>query len=235
MKKVFKIFRANPFNIPFILLSKIICMLRSYYYSRKIDEGGGKIIITKPFLSFKIIKKKGAYIYIKGDFSIVPFIEGKNKTLIKMMDNSKLKVDGDFTVGDGVRFLLDKNASLEIGGKDKESGSGITSDSLIMVNKNIVIGKDFLCAWNVFISDSNWHSVKGQHHQGNITIGNHVWIANNSSILKGAIIGNNCIIASNSKIINKRYVENSMIAGIPSKVIRTGVVWSRDMIDLSEE
>lgn len=233
MKRVFEIIRENPFNIPFILLSKIICMLRSNYYSRKIDEGGGKIIITKPFLSFKIIKQKGAYLYIKGDFSIVPFIEGKNKTLIKMMDNSKLKVNGDFTVGDGVRFFLDKNASLEIGGKDKESGSGITSDSSILVNKNVVIGKDFLCAWNVLISDSNWHSIKGQHHQDDVIIGNHVWIANNSSVLKGSVIGNNSIIASQSKLINKQYVQNSMIAGIPAKILKTDVVWSRDLLDLN--
>jgi acetyltransferase-like isoleucine patch superfamily enzyme len=233
MKKVFNIIKERPFSVPFILFNKLVCSIRSAYYSRKIDNGGGKIIITKPFLSFKIIKGKGAHIYIKGNFSVVPFVEGKNKTVIKMQDNSKLRVNGDFTVGDGVRFFLDKNASLEIGGMDKESGSGITSNSLIMVNKNIVIGKDFLCAWNVLISDSNWHSIKGQHHQGDVIIGNHVWISNSSSVLKGAVIGNNSIIASNSKIINKEYTENSMIAGIPSKVIRTGVVWSRDMIDLS--
>lgn len=235
MKKAVNIIKERPFSFLFILFNNLICRIRSAYYSRKIDNGGGKIIITKPFLSFKISKGKGAYLYIKGNFSVVPFIEGKNKTLIKMEDNSKLRVNGDFTVGDGVRFFLDKNAFLEIGGKDKESGSGITSDSLILVNKKIVIGKDFLCAWNVLISDSNWHSIKGQHHQGDIIIGNHVWIANSSSVLKGAVIGNNSIIASNTKVINKEYTENSLIAGVPSKVIRTGVVWSRDMIDLSEE
>ena len=235
MKKAVNIIKERPFSIPFILFNKLVCSIRSAYYSRKIDNGGGKIIITKPFLSFKISKGKGAHLYIKGNFSVVPFIEGKNKTVIKMEDNSSLQINGDFTIGDGVRFFLDKKASLEIGGKEKEPGAGITSDSLIMVKKNIVIGKDFLCAWNVFISDSNWHSIKGQHHQGDIIIGDHVWIANNSSVLKGSVIKNNCIVASNTKVINKEYIENSMIAGIPSKVIKTDVVWSRDMIDLSEQ
>lgn len=232
--KVFRLIKANPFFLPFVIFNKLICYIRSLYYSGKIDDGGGRIIITKPFLKFEIIKGKGAHVFIKGDLHVLPFVGGKKKTLIKMEDNSSLQINGDFTIGDGVRFFLDKNASLEIGGKEKESGSGITSDSLIMVKKNIVIGKDFLCAWNVFISDSNWHSIKGQHHQGDIIIGDHVWIANNSSVLKGSVIENNCIVASNTKVINKEYIENSMIAGIPSKVIKTDVVWSRDMIDLSE-
>tara|TARA_R110002033_G_scaffold84025_1_gene134768 strand:- start:393 stop:770 length:378 start_codon:yes stop_codon:yes gene_type:complete len=125
--------------------------------------------------------------------------------------------------------MLNKNSTLTFGGKNKESGSGITSDTLIMVNRKISIGEDFICAWNNFISDSDWHSINGQSHQKDIKIGNHVWIANNCNILKGTVLGDNTIIASNTKITNKIFPKDSLIAGIPPKIIKQGINWSRDI------
>ena len=227
LKRIFRIIRERHFYIPIILLNRIICNIRSYYYSRKIDGGGGKIIITKPFIRFKIKKDKSANLYIKGKFRVVPHIEGDNTTAISMGVGSNFRVNGDFTVGQGVRFFLSKRASLTIGGKDKESDSGITADTLIMVSKKIEIGVDFICAWNVFISDSDWHSIEGQINQKDIFIGNHVWVANTCSILKGTIVGENTIVASHSKIINKEYPKNVLLAGTPGKIVKRNINWSR--------
>lgn len=211
------------------LLSKIICKIRSLYYTSKIDAGGGKIVIKDPLLKFNIRKHKSAKLNIKGQFVVSPHIGGRSPSLISLKQGSILDIKGDFIIGHGVRISLSENSSLLIGGKDKESGSGITSDTLIMVNKRIEIGKDFLCAWNVFITDSDWHTIKGQNHQVDVIIGDHVWIANNNNILKGSHIGNNCIIASNSKVINKIFPDNVLIAGLPSRIIKEGIEWSRDI------
>ena len=146
-----------------------------------------------------------------------------------MGKDSKLIVNGDFVIGHGVRIMLSNNAELSFGGKEVESDSGITSDTLIMVSKKIQIGKDFICAWNNFISDSDWHSIEGKSHQKDVIIGNHVWIANSCNILKGSSIGNNCIIASNTKITNKYFPNDTLIAGVPSKAIKQGIKWSRDI------
>ncbi|MDO7171370.1 acyltransferase [Mariniflexile sp. AS56] len=226
--RLFKHIARDPLTFPLRFVISLICYSRSWYYSRNIDEGGGKIIITEPFINFKIKKDKTAYLYIKENLRIIPHIGGNSNSVISMGANSKLLIKGSFTIGHGVRFMLASNSTLDIGGKDKESDSGITSDTLIMVNKHIKIGKDFLCAWNVFISDSDWHSIKGQDHQANVIIGDHTWVANNSSILKGTILGDNSIVASFTKVINKQYPGNSMIAGTPAKVVKTGVDWNRD-------
>ena len=225
---LFKYITRNPVTFPTRFIVSIICHTRSWYYSRYVDEGQGKIIITEPFLKFKIKKDSSAYLYIKEDLRVVPHIGGDSISVISMAANSKLLIHGAFTIGNGVRFMLADNAVLDIGGKDKESDSGITADTIIMVNKNIKIGKDFLCAWNVFISDSDWHAIKGQAHQANVVIGDHTWIANNSSILKGTTIGENSIIASFTKVINRQYSAHSMIAGAPAKVVKTNISWNRD-------
>ena len=146
-----------------------------------------------------------------------------------MSENSKFEINGDFTVGHGVRISLAHNSTLTIGGKDKEFNSGISCDTLILVHKKVQIGTDFLCAWNIFISDSDWHQIGNQNHQGDVVIGDHVWIANSTNILKGSIIGNNCIIASNTKIANKTFPDNVLIGGIPPKVIKSEIFWSWDI------
>ncbi|MDO8316016.1 MAG: hypothetical protein Q7T12_00645 [Flavobacterium sp.] len=199
------------------------------YYSSKIDNGGGKIILTDPFISFKIQKDKSSDLFIKGNLRIIPQLGGNNPLVIQMGVNSKFRINGDFQIGQGVRFILESNSTLTIGGKEKESASGITADTLIMVSKNIEIGKDFICAWNVFISDSDWHSIGGQSHQTDVIIGDHVWIANSCSILKGAIISENCIVASHSKVTNKKFPKNSLLAGAPAHVLKTDISWSRDI------
>lgn len=219
----------SPFSLPWVLLGKIICKIRSIYYSQKIDSGGGRIIITSPFLRFNIRKLKTSQLHIEGNFRIVSRLGGKASSNILLSPNSILRINGDFVIGHGVRIFLSKDSSLKIGGKDKESDSGITSDTLIMVSNRIEIGKDFICAWNIFISDSDWHQIEGVEHQKDIIIGDHVWVANSTNVLKGAIVGDNSIIASHSKVINKEYPANVILAGTPAKIVKTGIKWRRDL------
>lgn len=214
---------------PLIFFHYFICKIRSAYYSRLIDTGKGKIIISEPFLPIVLKKGKNSKLVLNGNLTIQSHISGKNAVIIDLEENAKLEIAGDFVLGNGVKIYLCKNSELFLGGQDKESASGITADSLIMVNKKIIIGKDFLCAWGVFITDSDWHTILGQKHQSNVIIGDHVWIANNSNVLRGSIIGNNCIVAGQSKVINKEYPDNVMIAGAYGKVVKTDIAWSRDI------
>lgn len=213
---------------PRVFLSKTICKIRSWWYTRLVDGGGGKIVVLDPFQVIKIKKAPGAQLYVHGLLKIYRHIDGRAAVIIDLAENARLEFGGDFGIGQGVRMYVHKNAELVFGGKDKESDSGITSDVLIMVYKSIIVGKDFICAWNVFLSDSDWHTIEGQVHHKNIVIGNHVWVANNSSILKGVIIADNCIVASHSKLINKSYTPNSLIAGTPGKEVKSDVNWCRD-------
>lgn len=217
------------FTLPYSVFTNFICKIRSIYYTSKIDDGGGKIIISDAFMNFKIKKHPNSHIIIKGNFRTITHIGGKNPIYIEVGDCSTLRVEGDFTVGRGVRIMLNNNSTLTIGGKEKESDSGITADTLIMVYKNISMGKDFICAWNVFISDSDWHHIEGQSHHSDIVIGNHVWIANNNNILKGTFLGNNTIVASNSKTINFVYPDNVLIGGVPAKILRENIQWCREL------
>ena len=229
IREYLSIIYRKPFTWYIFLLSNLICKIRSLYYSTKIDNGGGSIIITEPFLKFKLKKHPNSELYIRGNLKIIPHEGGNSPIVISINSEAKLKIDGDFIIGQGVRFFLAPKSIMVIGGTEKESCCGITSDTLIMVYKNVTIGNDFVCSWNIFITDSDWHQIKGQNHQADVKIGNHVWIANSNNILKGTIIGDNCIVASNSKIVNKNFPNNVLIGGIPPKILKQNIDWSRDI------
>jgi len=201
--------------------------------NKKITGGEGKIYMTNPFLKVTINVGKGAEFKLNGTLKIINHVGGENPVYINLSENSKLIIDGDFLIGNGVRIYLHKDSLLKIGGKKCESESGITENSKVMVYKSVIIDKDFLCAWDVFISDSDWHTIKrnGQMaiHFKEVFIGEHVWVAPGCSILKGANIGKGSIIGSKSILSNAEYPGNSFIAGNPAKVVYDDVLWGRDI------
>lgn len=213
---------------PFILLRIILCRLKSIYLTKcYVTEGTGKIVITDPFLNIKIKKGNKSKFILNGNLTIEPFQMGTSPVRIILGKDSVLDIKKDFTIGNGVTISLSGGSKLEIGGRENENGSGITANSLIMVSKKISIGKDFLCAWNVFITDSDWHEIEGQNRQKDVIIEDHVWIANNSAVLKGCTIGKGSIIASNSKVSNKTIPPHSLVVGTKGDVVKSNVKWKR--------
>lgn len=201
--------------------------MRSYYLTKQLkDCGAGRIKLATPFIQVKITKQKGSKVQINGRLSISPNLGGNSPISITMGANSKLVINGDFVLGDGCKIFIGDNAELTIGGRKFEDRSGLTSDVIIMVYRKIEIGKDFLCSWNVFITDCDWHVINNISSNSDVSIGDHVWIGNNCSILKGTIVDDNCIITSYSKLANKNYPANVMIGGIPANILKKNVSWS---------
>lgn len=82
------------------------------------------------------------------------------------------------------------------------------------------------------IGSSNNHSIidvasgKRINRCKPISIGDHVWIGRQATILKGTVIGSHSIIGAGS-IVRGTIPDHSLAAGSPAKVIRSGVTWDR--------
>lgn len=63
-----------------------------------------------------------------------------------------------------------------------------------------------------------------------IHIGNHVWIAPNSKIMKGAIIADGCIIGSDTTVSKPFKTNNTLIVGRPARAIKQNVLWTREQL-----
>jgi acetyltransferase-like isoleucine patch superfamily enzyme len=211
------------------LMSLFVKKVREYLLQRKLSNKDSRIELEKHWLKVKIIKHRNAQFIVKGKLKFSSFFEGNNPICIYLAENAILQIDGDFSIGNGTQILVNVNGLLKIGGRNSEIESGFTCDSKILVNKSVEIGKDFVCGWDVFITDCDWHYVEYDKNvvpnQADVTIGDHVWVAHGCSILKGTKIGNGSVVGSKSLLTGKTYPANSLLAGTPAKVIKKNCNW----------
>jgi len=146
---------------------------------------------------------------------------------ISLSQGSVLKVFGDLQLGPGVHISVGKDATLEFGGRKLTTGSGITCNSRIMVESHVAIGFDTIIAWDVYISDSDWHDISWGNKSEPVIIGDHVWIAHGVSILKGSEVPSECVVGAKSLVIKSNFEQSALIAGVPATVSRRNIKWSR--------
>lgn len=100
---------------------------------------------------------------------------------------------------------------------------------------SIMIGNDCMFSNNIIIRTSDSHPIYDKNtkqrinHPQSVIIGNHVWIAPDSKIMKGVEIGDNSIIGSNT-FVTKNIGENVLAVGIPAKEIKNEIFWTRESL-----
>jgi acetyltransferase-like isoleucine patch superfamily enzyme len=177
--------------------------------------------------SVRVKRDRAAKAVIKGILSFEEWGGVEEISTLSIGQGAQLIIDGDFIIGPGVHILISREGSLRIGGRKLESGSGITCRSRIMVERSLSIGYDCIIAFGVYLTDSDWHSIEGKQRCLPVNIGDHVWVAHDVSVLKGAEIANGCIVAPKSTVTGRFETEACLLAGSPAKVKREHVQWSR--------
>lgn len=144
----------------------------------------------------------------------------KDKTLINLRPTSRLVLGGRFKVGRGCRIVLSDGATMNVG-----DGTYITGLSNIICTKRIDIGEHTAISWGVQFLDSDFHAINGKEPiNTGISIGSHVLIGSNVTILKNVSIGDGCVIGANS-VVRESIPAGTMVMGNPAKVVREAVTW----------
>jgi acetyltransferase-like isoleucine patch superfamily enzyme len=85
---------------------------------------------------------------------------------------------------------------------------------------------------NVQFMLGDWHSIYNSDgicsnvSQKGIRVGDNVWIARNSTIMKDVSIPSGSVVALGS-VVTKEFDEpNVIIAGIPAKIVKHNISWS---------
>ncbi|TCO76458.1 acyltransferase [Marinisporobacter balticus] len=191
------------------------CLINSF--SRNLNCKNGQL---KIYRGAKLDLHSTAKIDLNADLhmNMYHFKGSKAEGYLKMHENSKLHVNGEFKVFYGSTIQIFKDAELTIG------KGYINSNSVIACSKNICICDGATIARGVYIYDGDHHKI--QDDKGNtlnpskpIFIGENVWIGTNSVILKGVDIGKGSIVAAGS-VVTKNVPPNTIVAGVPAKIIK---------------
>lgn len=181
-------------------------------------------------IKLNIYKGKDAKLIIKKKIILNPWLNQKGDVNITLGSGSILKFNNEFTLGQNIAFFVNDNAKLTIEGGDNEAKSGITANSVIMVNESIKIGKGSIVAFDTFITDCDWHAVENSYHTYPTSLEDNVWIGSGVKILKGVNIGSNSIVTANSVVLKGNYQEYSFLSGNPAKLLgKKAPKWSRNM------
>lgn len=148
----------------------------------------------------------------------------KDNSYISITEGGKLIFKGNTTIAEGCNICI--------------SGGTVTIGKNFYANRNLQVqcyesicfGNDVLLGWNVKVRDTDGHEVLvegfSKPYIQRIDICNHVWIASDTTILKGTYVSDNCIIACGSIVCGTNFnVKNCLIAGIPAKIKKEKIEW----------
>lgn len=185
----------------------------------------------------------GLEVYNHGCARIKRSVVGKNNTLTigqdSIIHNLDVFIRGNsirIEIGNGV--IIGKGCSIRCEGDNIKvivgNNTTMTRDVHICAQENescIVIGEDCMFSNNIIIRTSDSHPIYDIsgiriNLPQNVRIGNHVWIAPESTILKGVIISDNAIVGSKS-LVTKDVESSCLYAGIPAHVIKRNINWTR--------
>ena len=96
----------------------------------------------------------------------------------------------------------------------------------LTVGDNCMFSNNITC-WtdgHSVIDNATKELLNKPHHE--ITIGNHVWIGANVTLLKKTKIPSNSIVAHSSVVTKTFEEENIILAGNPARIVKTGINWN---------
>lgn len=143
--------------------------------------------------------------------------EGNNHTL-QFGNNIKLE---------NVNFYFEKeNSHIIIG---DHTWIGPLSELSAFDNSNITIGKNCIFAKECMLRTSDSHIIKDSQNNiinrpQNITVGSHVWLGQQTFVLKGANIPDGCIVGARSTVTASSKTD-SILVGQPAKTIKKNILW----------
>ena len=145
------------------------------------------------------------------------------RTLISIKNGGRLRVGNIVNMARGTRLIID-GGTMTIG-----SHFWCNGDSYFCCTTRITIGDNNMYGWNVSFNTSDGHHIyedgKAKPMRGDITIGNHVWIASHCIIGKNTSIADDCVVAQHS-LVGKRFEQaNCLIGGMPAKIIKENYSW----------
>lgn len=211
-------------------LTKLLPKLFTIFGRNTIKKGhGNNVYILGNYL-------RKTRIIINGTGNTIQF--GKNNHLVGCSivingNNNTIKL-GDRNSTINCEFWVeDDGGSIMFGNSNKILGRTHLAET---EGKHIILGDNCLFSTNVIFRTGDSHSIldaeTGEriNPAKSITIGDRVWLGNNTTVMKGAKIASDSIVATGA-IVTKNFSEpNIILAGNPAVIVRKGIKWIAERI-----
>lgn len=175
---------------------------------------------------------------IKGDNNVVKIEKGLTRLVnckfYIVGNNNTINIEAGCKLVNVSFYIEDSNGSISIGRNSIITGC---THLAVIEGKSINIGERCLFSQNITLRTGDSHSVldnKGEriNPSKDIAIGDHVWIRNSVTILKGVKINDNSVVATGCLLTGKEFPSNSIIGGIGGAVLKSEIDWCEERIPM---
>lgn len=116
-------------------------------------------------------------------------------------------------------------------------GASFTAEARFLPTerKHVIIGSDAMFSSRVVFRTADPHLIySASNHQrinpsASIWVGDHVWLGEDTLLLKGARVGSGSILAARA-VVTKSVPCNSTAAGVPARIVGNGIFWTRPSV-----
>ena len=201
------------FNFKYFDLKTALKLPVLVSHNTKIVCAKGKVLITAP-IKFGMINI--------GYSNVEIFDKARSRTIWAV--RGEVVFNGIANIGHGSKVTVSASGVLEFG-----HNFWITAESQIMCHERIKFGEGVLISWQCLLMDTDHHRVLVNDEVVNedkaIIIGNNVWIACRTTVLKGSRIDDNTVVAATSTVCSSFEQQNCVIAGVPAQIVKENVTW----------
>lgn len=200
---------------------------------------GDNTVINHPVL-------ENSRIVFKGTGNILYCDEGvelKNSLLHFSGSNSLIYLsNGDDTRYSSVHMATQNNSTIYIGsGTNFNSFIDFRAHLSVGEQKNMIIGDNCMFSFSMWATTSDAHAAFDMATRQrfnlpkSVLIGDHVWVGQEVTILKGTQIGSGSIIGASSLLTGKVMQSNAVYAGVPAKLVRSDVFYNRPDVQAADK
>jgi acetyltransferase-like isoleucine patch superfamily enzyme len=147
-------------------------------------------------------------------------------------NNNKVVIGSNVRMKSNCRIMITgNNCRVEIG-KDTTFTHYCQLEAQEEATK-IIVGEDCMFSNHVLVRTNDSHYIYDAktgdrtNLPADVHIGNHVWIAAHTTVMKGVTIGDGSVIGYRS-VVTKDIPTSCVAVGTPAKVVQENVEWSRE-------
>lgn len=202
----------------------------NYFCKNVVRKDGSKLI---PYKNAVIeLHRTSQIVLCRGDIELgCDLVRGsKAETRLRLKQGAKWNSDG------GCKISYQSTLELL---NDAELRSGyftMNSNSTIVAANKMTLGQDVMISRNVIVYDSDFHSILSENDicankNKEVVIGDHVWLAANTMVLKNSKIGNGTIISAGSIVRTTISSDSIYNCNSSEPIKKLNGKWIRDIPD----
>lgn len=214
-KKAWRLLKEMQFSI-----RNVFRFIKWNYCTKKVKRVNKGYIL--PMSDTIIQMDDGAMIVVDGCLRLgKQQVKGaRQQTRIWLEEGAELKVDGTFTMYAADYIRVYKQSKLHLYNGFFNEHVQVMAGDIVEIGDECAVGRD------VTLRSYDAHTILDDTFKicKPIKIGNHVWIGQGASILKGVHIEDGAIVGANA-VVTKDVPAHSAVAGNPAKVVKENIIW----------